>query len=1137
MNKIPSPELQELRMLQQRYSQSQNLNQNHNRTFQQQPDAIFLKQQAEALQGITMGQQSGMAFHHQQQLQSRLTPAFSLDQIMRQQKALDAAQLFSPLAQAGLHPIVLTKALHSVRVGLEDYYQAHAKGGPTLAEAIVTQSTLKVVESCCSFPIPLPSFDVLSNLVRGSLEFLVRKSLEFVSNEGHKNVPTGVPPQLEAAVAAAAVVANTGNNETKNDQLKPSVRMIFDRLATEFKRAYKMARDEKDCELVVSKMYDELYKLCLPYENLYQSLPTRQILYPEIQKALESKCLDSPTHKSNTSTKKETSTLDAPIDLTNETAEEQVITTEKVSDTTQVTDETSKVENSAIKKRSLRNKPSAELSTNSVGDPEKKEEQAPLSFEAFAAAVAKTVPPTSQQQSVNNNNNLWQHLPTPQTNLNPMDVYRKAMDQYINREAALIVAREQEEAHRAAAMMSQRYLFQQPGVLRCDLLPPGSHGFATPKLSKPYQVAPVAIFTGDPETAPEIDLLNAKPATSLESTPNITQAMVPSNIPATTLSITPPTALSAGEAAPTFDLKQDGIQEDTASISDVGGSENRSKPTTVNIATKTNGTNPDSKAVDTNDGSLDNSQSSKPSRILASEQAGEADAKSLSRVKGKAIPSISSAIKIEGTKTKGTPIKDQGDAITTPTKKSKKTLQVRLAKVRSVKVKKKNETKKIPTGVKKAQEEIERLRDLQPQTRSIDSDLFNDIDYLLVKGSLNELESWIATNRPSIIKSIKLKEEEKPSKPKPMTDIAKKNTPSNSPKHANDRFEEAIFDRLSDEDEVVPEDADSDISSLGFAKVVSPDREEAPLSIQKQPSPSLTNCSANQADNKISFEIAKPKKSETGNSKWKKKKPTATKRKLPSDTKPIKEAAKEKDPDEASAVKNKNLRSSKTDTSKWNLNSRELSSTAKRLLKNIAPHNSPGNKIKGLSDVDSVLDIIQEGRPRRERKPVIAQEAVKATDFSQKIDKESNRVLDASREPSKEKKKKPSFQKRKALPDNKKEDKSMNDMSKGEKVSPKTSSDSKKCTQKRERQKLKPSSSKETVQKKQKVDPTSDVHSSDGGSIPNYLPESVQRALRRLAPHNSAGSTTAGDNDFIVKTALHSDTSRSRRSRKSTRYF
>ncbi len=41
------------------------------------------------------------------------------------------------------------------------------------------------------------------------------------------------------------------------------------------------------------------------------------------------------------------------------------------------------------------------------------------------------------------------------------------------------------------------------------------------------------------------------------------------------------------------------------------------------------------------------------------------------------------------------------------------------------------------------------------------------------------------------------------------------------------------------------------------------------------------------------------------------------------------------------------------------------------------------------------------------------------------------------------------------------------------------------------------------------------------GPIPDYLPPSSKRALKLLAPHNAPGNTTAGDNAFIIDTALN----------------
>ena len=46
------------------------------------------------------------------------------------------------------------------------------------------------------------------------------------------------------------------------------------------------------------------------------------------------------------------------------------------------------------------------------------------------------------------------------------------------------------------------------------------------------------------------------------------------------------------------------------------------------------------------------------------------------------------------------------------------------------------------------------------------------------------------------------------------------------------------------------------------------------------------------------------------------------------------------------------------------------------------------------------------------------------------------------------------------------------------------------------------------------------------GPIPEYLPASVQKALKHLAPHNIPGNTTVGDNAFIIDTALYDSSSR-----------
>lgn len=53
------------------------------------------------------------------------------------------------------------------------------------------------------------------------------------------------------------------------------------------------------------------------------------------------------------------------------------------------------------------------------------------------------------------------------------------------------------------------------------------------------------------------------------------------------------------------------------------------------------------------------------------------------------------------------------------------------------------------------------------------------------------------------------------------------------------------------------------------------------------------------------------------------------------------------------------------------------------------------------------------------------------------------------------------------------------------------------------------------------------------GIIPSFLPASVQKALKELAPHNTPGTTTAGDNSFILSNALYGSQSESRGRRSS----
>jgi len=64
-----------------------------------------------------------------------------------------------------------------------------------------------------------------------------------------------------------------------------------------------------------------------------------------------------------------------------------------------------------------------------------------------------------------------------------------------------------------------------------------------------------------------------------------------------------------------------------------------------------------------------------------------------------------------------------------------------------------------------------------------------------------------------------------------------------------------------------------------------------------------------------------------------------------------------------------------------------------------------------------------------------------------------------------------------------------------------------------------PTSSK--PKKEKKVSPSD-------GVIPSFLPASVQKALKELAPHNTPGNTTAGDNSFILSNALYASQSESR---------
>lgn len=66
------------------------------------------------------------------------------------------------------------------------------------------------------------------------------------------------------------------------------------------------------------------------------------------------------------------------------------------------------------------------------------------------------------------------------------------------------------------------------------------------------------------------------------------------------------------------------------------------------------------------------------------------------------------------------------------------------------------------------------------------------------------------------------------------------------------------------------------------------------------------------------------------------------------------------------------------------------------------------------------------------------------------------------------------------------------------------------------------------------VSPTElvDEVSRSDGPIPDYLPPSSKRALKLLAPHNAPGNTTAGDNAFIIDTALNSLPPRYRKRRR-----
>ena len=58
-----------------------------------------------------------------------------------------------------------------------------------------------------------------------------------------------------------------------------------------------------------------------------------------------------------------------------------------------------------------------------------------------------------------------------------------------------------------------------------------------------------------------------------------------------------------------------------------------------------------------------------------------------------------------------------------------------------------------------------------------------------------------------------------------------------------------------------------------------------------------------------------------------------------------------------------------------------------------------------------------------------------------------------------------------------------------------------------------------------------EVSRSDG-PIPGYLPPSVQKALKRLAPHNIPGNTTVGDNAFIIDAALNFSSRREQKRRR-----
>ena len=53
------------------------------------------------------------------------------------------------------------------------------------------------------------------------------------------------------------------------------------------------------------------------------------------------------------------------------------------------------------------------------------------------------------------------------------------------------------------------------------------------------------------------------------------------------------------------------------------------------------------------------------------------------------------------------------------------------------------------------------------------------------------------------------------------------------------------------------------------------------------------------------------------------------------------------------------------------------------------------------------------------------------------------------------------------------------------------------------------------------------------GVIPSFLPASVQKALKNLAPHNTPGNVTFGDNAFILNNAIYASRGESRAKRRS----